>query len=168
MNISWFQTYIQEQILNISSISELCAVLHSVFQRSTSPIADCRSCGTQFGCHVMCVCVCVCRIHFLATQSRHSICMPIYMHTATNLLSTKQGLSSTIRCWINISRSEYATHVCKENLFYRHAFAYQYDINDSTLPNILDSPFRNQQLQNPTTVLPLLVRTAEELPHKRI
>jgi len=65
------------------------------------------------------------------------------MYPATKFPSNKLESLSTILGWL-ISRSKYATHACKENLLYRHAFAYLYNINDGTLPNILDSSFKKQ------------------------
>ena len=87
----------------------------------------------------MCVCV---QITFDATQSRNNNSMPISMCTDAKFLSTKLERLCTVLGWLNISRSKYATHACKENLLYRHVFAYLYDINDAILPNILDSPFK--------------------------
>jgi len=49
---------------------------------------------------------------------------------------------STILGSLNISRSQYATHTYNENLLYRHALAYLSNINDATLPNILDLSFK--------------------------
>ena len=64
--------------------------------------------------------------------------MSISMYIGTKFLSTKQERYSPILGWLNISRFKYATHAYKENLLYRHALAYLSNINDVTLPNILD------------------------------